>query len=468
MLLRALVRLFGNTQAQKTAATMSQETLTMFRNLFRSRRSYRTARPRRRPACPLALEALESRWCPSTYNAFNDFSLDQNPNGPWSYGTLSSFTGGSFEPFAFTLADGDYPGQAAWHNGQSPPNRAALDKNTSGVEQQFLTVVVPPDMLRLDGESLIADVQFIAPADGVYDVEGLFKHIDTQTVPVSTHIILNGTTELFAADGPMAFGDQRPFSFPALALSAGDVLDFAEGAPQFNNDSTGFDVTLTTPDDGGPGVASGPGRPLTPSQTVVGPSLVPLLGAADAVDGVPGKGHGLPEADAALNHALAGALASPQLAGGDAPASLPGRAPAGATSHSVPGIPWRSALDTVFAAHQKDSHGLGQEGRDAITQDLVLIPPLLHLRRDAVAGSLTTMPPSSPLPSPESNSAKVVDADSSSASLRSEWGAMGYGGGAQVESHSAAFHSATPASAFDQPATSLSARDAAFADLPAV
>jgi hypothetical protein len=43
----------------------------------------------------------------------------------------------------------------------------------------------------------------------------------------------------------MAFGDQRPFSFPQLALSAGDVLDFAEGAPQFNNDSTGLALTIT-------------------------------------------------------------------------------------------------------------------------------------------------------------------------------------------------------------------------------
>ena len=37
----------------------------MFRNLFRSRRSYRTARPRRRPSCRLALETLESRCCPT-------------------------------------------------------------------------------------------------------------------------------------------------------------------------------------------------------------------------------------------------------------------------------------------------------------------------------------------------------------------------------------------------------------------
>jgi hypothetical protein len=172
------------------------------------------------------------------YDVVNDFSLDSNPNEPWSYGTLSSLTGGVFTLFTVTISDRDHPGQAAWYNGQSVPNAAAEDKNTSGATQSFLTIVQPPDLLRLDGENLIADVRWVAPADDVYDVEGLFQHIDTQAVPVSTHIILNGTTELFAVDGLMAFGDQRPFSFPQLALSAGDVLDFAEGAPQFNNDST--------------------------------------------------------------------------------------------------------------------------------------------------------------------------------------------------------------------------------------
>ena len=144
------------------------------------------------------------------------------------------------------------------------------------------------------------------------------------------------------------------------------------------------------------------------------------------------------------------------------------KALAGATSDSVSGIPGRSALDTVFAAHPKDSLRVDQQGRDAITQDLGLVSPLLNLRSAAVVGSLATMSPGSPLPSPESSSAKVVDAASGSASLRSEWGAMGYGGNAQVESASAAFHGATPARPFDQSAASLTALDAAFADLAAV
>ena len=143
-------------------------------------------------------------------------------------------------------------------------------------------------------------------------------------------------------------------------------------------------------------------------------------------------------------------------------------------SHAAPisgaqaGFTGQLATDTLFTVHQKGSHDLNLEGRDVFTQDLALMPPLLNLGRDAVAGSLTTMPPSSPLTSPESGSAKVVDADSSSASLRSQWGAMGYGGSAQVESHSAAFHGATPASTLDQSTASLAARDAAFADLAAV
>ena len=185
------------------------------------------------------------------YDAVNDFSLNSNPNDPWSYGTLSSFTGGTFTLLTVTREDLDYPGQTAWSNGQSFPNLAVADKNTSGVEQRFSSVVMPPDLLRLDGQSLIASVRWVAPADDVYDLRALFQHIDTQTVPVSTHIILNGTTELFAVDGLTAFGDRRLLHLPGFALSAGDVLDFAEGAPQPNSDSTGLAVTITGSGGGG-------------------------------------------------------------------------------------------------------------------------------------------------------------------------------------------------------------------------
>jgi hypothetical protein len=191
------------------------------------------------------------------YDVVNDFSLASNPNDPWSYGTLSSFTGGTFTLFTVPLVDHDYQGQTAWYNGQPIPNAAAADKNTSGSTVSFATIVQPPDLLRLDGENLIANVRWVSPADDIYDLEGLFQHVDTQAVPVSTHIILNGATELFAADGLMAFGDQRPFSFSELVLSAGDVLDFAEGAPQFNNDSTGLALTITG-SRGGAGIAANP------------------------------------------------------------------------------------------------------------------------------------------------------------------------------------------------------------------
>jgi len=46
------------------------------------------------------------------YDAVNDFSLASNPNGVWSYGTLSSFTGGggTFTLFNQTGTNIDFQG----------------------------------------------------------------------------------------------------------------------------------------------------------------------------------------------------------------------------------------------------------------------------------------------------------------------------------------------------------------------
>lgn len=168
------------------------------------------------------------------------------------------------------------------------------------------------------------------------------------------------------------------------------------------------------------------------------------------------------------SHAPANGPLLPQSKWESTPSLREQKAPAVSVSDAQPGFAGQYALDTLFAAHQKDNHHLDLEGRDAFTQDLALIPPLLNTRRDAVAGSLTTMPPASPLSSPEGSSVKTVDEDSGSASLRSEWGAMGYSGSAQVDWHSAAFRGAAPASTFDQRAASLAVLDAAFADLATV
>jgi hypothetical protein len=175
------------------------------------------------------------------YSAVSDFSLAGNPNGAWSYGTLSSFTGGTFSLLTVPSSSGGF---ATWGNGGSVPNAAGVTKNTTSGTLTSGTVVLPPDLLNLDGENFIADVRWAAPSAGAYNVSGRFQRTDNGGFPVSVRIVQDGLTTLFSADNFSTFNDQRPFNLNVV-LSAGSVLDFAEGAPQFNNDGTGLALTIT-------------------------------------------------------------------------------------------------------------------------------------------------------------------------------------------------------------------------------
>jgi hypothetical protein len=220
--------------------------------------TYRTVFPRSahrfggRESFRPILENLENRTLPSTYNAVNDFSLASNPNVPWSYGSLSNFTGGTFTLNTMAKRDQLFPGEIGWWNGQFPPNGVQLAKNTTGSTVHYETIVQPPDLLEVDGESKIADVRWVAPATGVYDITGRFQRIDNcGCEPVEVAIVKNGATMLFDAHGFTVFNAQLPFlpSLPRIALSAGDVLDFAEGPDHGGSssfDSTGLAVNIST------------------------------------------------------------------------------------------------------------------------------------------------------------------------------------------------------------------------------
>lgn len=182
----------------------------------------------------------------ATYSARNDFSLVSNPNDVWSYGTLSAFTSGALTLFATAESNRDFTGERVWDNNGSYPTRAAVYDNVSGSQATNGTVVVPTNQLILDGESSIADVRWTAPTAGTYNVTGLFQRDDTNAQPVSVRIIENGTITLFSADNFTTNGNQQLFALSNLTLPAGTTLDFAEGAGQAANDSTGLQATIST------------------------------------------------------------------------------------------------------------------------------------------------------------------------------------------------------------------------------
>lgn len=184
----------------------------------------------------------------TTYSAVNDFSPNSNPGGAWSYGSLSAYTGGTFTRFTTNASNGNFVGQQTWSNGLSYPNEGAVSRDaTSGNQTNGGTVFYYPNLLELDGESLISDVRWTAPVTGVYNVSGLFQRTDNSgNAAVSVRVVQNGTTALFSADNFAAFGSQKVFDFFNLSLQAGATIDFVQGSGQASYDSTGLAVTITT------------------------------------------------------------------------------------------------------------------------------------------------------------------------------------------------------------------------------
>jgi hypothetical protein len=177
-----------------------------------------------------------------TYDPVKDFSLKSNPNGVWSYGILSAVTGGTFTPFSIGKANPQFPLQLSWGTGADIPYGASDSVNTSGHSVKLSVTVVPPtDMVNLDGQDLISDLRFTAPATGVYSLVGIFQRTDIYANPVSVYIVENGTQTLFSADHLTGYGNQAPFEhLDPVHLTAGSTLDFVELGYQYNNDSTGL------------------------------------------------------------------------------------------------------------------------------------------------------------------------------------------------------------------------------------
>ncbi len=194
---------------------------------------------------------MASELSAQTYDARGDFNLAANPNGVWSYGTLTAVTGGAFTPFTLPASDKDYPGQLLWYTGGSYPDVAAVQANASGQGvTSSNTVLIPPDQLNIDGEDRTAAVRWTAPADGVYNVAGLFQRNDNQTnagpVPVTVSIVQNGGAVLFQEPDFLTFQSQVPFDVASLPLLAGETLDFVESSDLPHNDSVGLSATITT------------------------------------------------------------------------------------------------------------------------------------------------------------------------------------------------------------------------------
>ncbi|MGA2259101.1 MAG: hypothetical protein ABSG53_30895, partial [Thermoguttaceae bacterium] len=99
-----------------------------------------------------------------TYDAVNDFSLAGNPNGAWSYGSLSSTSGGTFTLFDQNQTNSISSGDLMWYNGASGYDFSWVHKNTTCATVNCMTNQFPHNLLLFDSRrSLSPDVRWVSP-----------------------------------------------------------------------------------------------------------------------------------------------------------------------------------------------------------------------------------------------------------------------------------------------------------------
>ncbi len=187
--------------------------------------------------------AYTSVAAPKSWDANADFSVNSNPNGPWTY--LEDRTAMQAHPTSLP------PGLEGWSSGLPVPDAMVIIKNITNSTITQSTRVLVPGLLVLDPEADVVAVSFTAPMAGTYNVQGKFTGADSVGNPHPVEIWLNAQPDpLWDADvlGP---GDAESFTLLSLTLSAGDTLYFQvdtgfEGvACTYCYLSTGFDATIT-------------------------------------------------------------------------------------------------------------------------------------------------------------------------------------------------------------------------------
>ena len=136
----------------------------------------------------------------TSWNLAGDYVANQNPNGPWSYGQLSS---GAFSLLSWNAGTNSY--------GVAAPNEVFVYKNTTGVTD----FGIGPGKVSLESDYGNAAVRWIAPSSGAY----------------SFTVAIGGTT----ASGAGGFGNSLA-QHAGLAINGADRASdsFANNVKQWN------------------------------------------------------------------------------------------------------------------------------------------------------------------------------------------------------------------------------------------
>ena len=162
------------------------------------------------------------------YDAVKDFSLNSNPNGVWSYGSLDKYG----DPLTlYTTAMTNCAGESESIWGEPDCNTPWVLHNDSNQTICFESICVPPYVLHMDignngAGPFITVLRWTTPQTGTYLFVAMAEGLDWYApTNAAFRIIYNSKKQLAwlaisSYEVPTIFRHQ-------LTLSAGDTIDFA-------------------------------------------------------------------------------------------------------------------------------------------------------------------------------------------------------------------------------------------------
>jgi hypothetical protein len=186
--------------------------------------------------------SLFTAWTASAqYNPVTQFSPVSNPNGVWSYGFESVPISSPFTlyPASVPVASTPGPNIVAWeapafgptgvyYNQTAAPQTVTLGSEVSLFNPGMLAMNTGPN----DQFSL---VQFTAPINGVYQIDGTFQGIDTAGTSSSVYLLVNNlvvTSGTVTGFGP---GSDVTLTTGPIVLAAGQTMAYAVGGSPFDS-----------------------------------------------------------------------------------------------------------------------------------------------------------------------------------------------------------------------------------------
>jgi len=164
------------------------------------------------------------------------FSSVANPNGVWSYGFESVPLGSPFALLTLPLAVSSLPGPfidswqdpafgaiGVFHNGTAAPQTVM----TVGPE----TSLFNPGELAMNAgpNDQYAMVQFTAPVNGIYTIQGTFEGIDTSGTMSQVFLLANNVPLISGSVIGFGPGSDVPLASGPILLAAGQTLAYAVG-----------------------------------------------------------------------------------------------------------------------------------------------------------------------------------------------------------------------------------------------